>query len=74
MFLTIPEVQRLTGRKYPSGQVRALRAMKIRHRLNAANQVLVLYLGVHRQFDDAETPIGPNFEALDALAKKTTAQ
>jgi len=71
MFLTLDEVQQLTGRRRRDAQEAALRAMGIEHRINAIGKVVVskahveLVLGGapsnSTKSDRAEQP---NWEAL----------
>lgn len=57
MLLTDIELKQITGREKPCAQIRALRALGINHKINAAGRILVVAEHAYNVIQGNVTPI-----------------
>ena len=58
MLLTDAELKQITGREKPHAQIKALRALGINHKVNAAGRILVVADHAWQVIGGNVTPIG----------------
>lgn len=68
LLLTAAEVQELTGKKTKSGQVKALRAMNVRHFVRPDGSAAVPRVAVEGSTQDKPRPVLPDFTTLHRQA------